>query len=251
MINVLIYGINGKMGKVLKGIIENDKAFNTIVGVDKFGFDNKMIYESIFDVKENIDVIIDFSRADSLGDILSYAKQNKTKVVLCSTGYTKEQIEDIERLSKDIAIFRSSNMSVGINLLCNLVKQAVVSLNGYDIEIIEKHHNQKVDAPSGTAIMLADSINEALDDDNKKEYVYGRYGNSKRKENELTIHAVRGGNITGDHEVMFALGDEVVTFKHEAFSKSVFANGAVKASKYIVNKDKGLYNMSDVINEGF
>lgn len=249
MINVLLYGINGKMGKVLKDLVEKDDAFNTVIGVDKFGFDNKTVYENIFDVKENIDVIIDFSRADSLSDILSYAKQNNTKVVLCSTGYTKEQIADIDRLSKDIAIFRSSNMSVGINLLCNLVKQAAVSLNGYDIEIIEKHHNQKVDAPSGTAIMLADSINEALED--KKEYVYGRHGNSKREANELTIHAVRAGNITGDHEVLFALGDEVITFKHEAFSKSVFAVGAVKAAKYLVTKDKGLFNMDNLIKENF
>ena len=166
--------------------------------------------------------------------------------MLCATGYTEEHVQKVKVASEKVALFRSGNMSLGVNALLDLVKKAAAALGGFDVEIIEKHHNQKVDAPSGTALMLADAVKEVQTD---KFYTYGREGMcGKRDKNEIGIHAVRGGGIVGEHDVIFASGFETVTLSHQATDRSVFADGAIKAAEYIVNKKSGLYNMSDVIN---
>ena len=248
-IKIIISGANGKMGKkVFDAVCQNQKTI-AICGVDlKEDFSNKNfpIYSSLNDVKEKADVLIDFSSPASLDGILDYILKNNVKAVLCSTGYTAEQIEKINKASEKTAIFRSANMSLGANVLIKLVKDAVSSLSGFDIEIIEKHHNQKVDAPSGTAIMIADGIKEVA---NEKFYVYGRDGIvGKRDKNEIGIHAVRGGNIVGEHEVLFASENETITLYHQATDRAVFANGAIKAAIFIKDKTSGIYNMNDVIN---
>ena len=250
MVNVLINGANGRMGKKVfeaSALSENVKA---VCGVDlneNFTNPNFPIYNSFNLVKEKVDVIIDFSAPASLDAVLNFAINNKCSAVLCSTGYTAEHIEKINLASEKIAIFRSANMSFGVNILIDLVKKASQSLYGFDVEIIEKHHNQKVDAPSGTALMLADAVKDVQ---TEKFYTYGREGQvGKRNKNEIGIHAVRGGTIVGDHDVIFAGNFETVTLSHQATDRSVFASGAIKAAEYIATKTCGIYNMSDVINE--
>jgi 4-hydroxy-tetrahydrodipicolinate reductase len=190
--------------------------------------------------------VVDFSSPVCLDGILEYCVKNSIPAVLCSTGYSNEDIQKINDASKKIAVFRSGNMSLGVNLLVDLVKKAAATLFGFDVEIIEKHHNQKVDAPSGTALMLADAVKEVHTD---KHYIYGREGIvGKRDKNEIGIHAVRGGTIVGEHDVIFAGNYETVTLSHQATDRSVFANGAVAAAKYIAGKTSGLFNMTDVIN---
>lgn len=247
MINLLIYGIGGKMGKNVQAIAEQKQNFKVVCGVDKspFGTFTVPVYTGLSNVLEKVDVLIDFSRPDALDEILEYCVAKKVPAILCTTGYTQEDNEKILKASTVVPMFRSANMSLGVNVLSNVLKQFSSILKDYDIEIIEKHHNQKVDAPSGTALMLANSINVSLE--NKKEFVYGRNGvDCKRNPNELTIHAVRGGTIVGEHEVMFALNDEVITFSHIAYSKTIFANGAIKAAEFIVDKKNGLFDMNDV-----
>ena len=249
MVNVLINGALGRMGKkVYEACALSEKA-KAICGIDiKEDLSNKdfPIFSSYADVDRKVDVIIDFSSPASLGNVLDYALKNKTPVVLCSTGYDAQAIEKINKASKEIAIFRSANMSLGVNILIELVKKASKSLAGFDIEIIEKHHNQKIDAPSGTALMLADAIKEEL---LEKFYVYGREGLvGKRDKNEIGIHAIRGGNIVGEHDVVFAGLSETLTLSHQATDRGVFAEGAVKAGIYLVSKTNGLFNMSDLIN---
>ena len=249
MKNVLIHGANGRMGKKVFDAVCSAENLTAVCGIDAFeNFSNPAfpIYSSFDKVTEKIDVIVDFSVPKTLDNILDYALSNNIPCVLCTTGYTKEDLEKIQKASQKIAIFRSANMSLGVNILVDLVKKACTALLSFDIEIIEKHHNQKVDAPSGTALLLADAIKSQLSD---KHYIYGRQGQvGKRDKNEIGIHAVRGGNIVGDHDVIFAGENETVTLSHQAFDRSVFAFGAARACEYITTKTCGLYDMSDLIN---
>lgn len=250
MINILISGANGRMGKkVYEAAIKNPNV-SPVCGIDLVSdLSNKdyPIYTAFDCVKEKVDVVIDFSAPASLDNILKYCTENNIPAILCATGYKDEEVAKVKAASEKIAVFRSGNMSLGVNALIDLVKKAAKALDGFDIEIIEKHHNQKVDAPSGTALMLADAVKEELPE---KYYTYGRQGIcGKRDKNEIGIHAVRGGGIVGEHEVIFASGFETITLYHQATDRSVFADGAVKAAEYIVNKSAGLYNMSDVINQ--
>ena len=245
----MINGANGRMGKKVFEACSLSETVKAVCGVDLI--ENKTnpdfpIYNSFDTVNEKVEVLIDFSAPASLDAVLKFALKNKCAAVLCSTGYTAEHIQKIENASKEIAIFRSANMSLGVNVLIDLVKKAASALYGFDVEIIEKHHNQKVDAPSGTALMLADAVKDVQ---TEKHYTYGREGQvGKRDKTEIGIHAVRGGTIVGDHDVIFAGNYETVTLSHQATDRSVFASGAVKAAEYIANKKSGLYNMNDVIN---
>lgn len=249
MVNVLISGANGRMGKkVFEAAALSDKV-KAICGIDLVeNISNKdfPIYSSFDSVSEKIDVVIDFSAPANLNNVLNFCKKNGAAAVLCATGYTDEDVKALEAASKEIAVFRSGNMSLGVNLLIDLVKKAAATLYGFDVEVIEKHHNQKVDAPSGTALMLAEAVKEV---DNEKFFNYGRQGIcGKRNKNEVGIHAVRGGTIVGEHDVIFAGNYETVTLSHQATDRSVFANGAVAAASYIATKKCGLFNMSDVIS---
>ncbi len=249
MINVLISGALGRMGKKVYEACSSNECVTPVCGVD-IKNDNSTInfpvYDSFNSVKEKIDVLVDFSAPSNLDNVLAFCLKNGCPAVLCATGYSDEQVKKIHEASSSIAVFRSGNMSLGVNVLIDLVKKAALSLYGFDVEIIEKHHNNKVDAPSGTALMLADAIKEI---DDSKTYVYGREGIcGKRNKNEIGIHAVRGGNIVGEHDVIFAGNFETITLSHQATDRSVFAEGAVKAVIYLYGKKNGLYNMNDVIN---
>ena len=249
MTKLIITGANGKMGKVIKSIVENRDDCEIVAGVDLNTEDNGAfpIYSSINDIKESADAIIDFSNPVLLNDLLSYSEKTSTPLVIATTGYSDEQKKQIAQASKTTPIFFTYNMSMGVNLLANLAKKAVEVLgDDFDIEIVEKHHNQKVDAPSGTAIALADSINEAMAD----QYVYNydrSHERKKREKNEIGIVAVRGGTIVGQHDVIFAGADEVIEFHHTAYSKAIFGKGAVEAAKFLAGKPAGMYDMSDVI----
>ena len=249
MVNVLINGANGRMGKKVFeacSISQNVKAVCGVDLIENLSDKNYPIYNSFDSVAEKIDVVIDFSAPASLDGILSFASKTKCALVLCATGYSDSDIAKIEKASENVAIFRSANMSLGVNVLIDVVKKAAKALYGFDVEIIEKHHNQKVDSPSGTALMLADAVKSVQTD---KYYTYGREGVvGKRDANEIGIHAVRGGNIVGEHDVIFAGNFETITLSHQATDRSVFANGAVKAAEFISTKQSGLYNMTDVVN---
>ena len=250
MVKIIMHGCNGKIGQVITDMVKNDDTAEIVAGIDVV--DNRdngyPVFTDIDACDVPADVIIDFAAAVAVDKLLDYSVKHKIPVVLCTTGLSEAQIAKVEEASKKVAVLRSANMSLGINTLMKLLKEAanIFAPAGYDIEIVEKHHNQKVDAPSGTAIALADSINEARN--NEYEYVYDRSQvRKKRDKKELGISAVRGGTIVGEHEVIFAGVDEVIEFKHTAYSKSVFAKGAVEAGKYLAGKSAGLYNMSDVI----
>lgn len=250
MTRVIMHGCNGAMGRTVTSIIKEDANAEIVAGIDPYTevANDYPVFPSISECNVEADVIIDFASAKAVDGLLDYAVEKNVPVVLCTTGLSEEQINRVEEASKKVAILRSANMSLGVNLLLKLLKDAVKTLGpaGYDIEIVEKHHNKKVDAPSGTALALADSINEAMD--GQYEYVYDRSQVRKsRDKKELGISAVRGGNIVGDHEVYFAGMDEVIEFKHTAYSKAIFAKGSVSAAKFLAGKPAGLYNMSDVI----
>ena len=249
MAKILISGANGRMGKKVKEASDLNEFSTAVCGIDiacDFSNPNFPIYDSFDKVKEQVEVVVDFSAPACLNAVLDYCLKNNCPAVLCTTGYSELDIEKINSASKKIAIFRSGNMSLGVNLIIDLVKKATATLYGFDIEIIEKHHNQKVDAPSGTALMLADAAKEVMPE---KEYNYGRQGIcGKRDKKEIGIHAVRGGTIVGEHDVIFAGNYETVTISHQATDRSVFANGAIAAANFIAGKKNGLYNMSDVIN---
>lgn len=248
MIRVILNGCCGKMGKM---IVECSKQFpdlEIVAGIDKFPSETGFpIFKSTDDVNIDYDVLLDFSRADALNGLINLTEKTKKPLVICSTGFSDEDLKLISEKSKTLALFRSANMSLGINLINSLLKKVTPLLYGnYDIEIVEKHHNQKVDSPSGTAILLADTIKESLNDETK--YVYGRQGHQKREQNEIGIHAIRGGSIVGDHDVIFAGTGEVIELTHKAISREVFAVGALKACEYMSNVTKaGLYDMNDVI----
>lgn len=249
MINILLNGCNGKMGKVVTECAKSFKDLSIVAGVDKSGesLSTYPVYTSINKCDKEIDAIIDFSRPDALSDLMNYSMDKNIPIVLCSTGFSQYQLNYIDECSKKIAIFRSANMSIGINVLNALLKKASPFLyENFDIEIIEKHHNQKVDAPSGTALLLANSIKDSLN--SETEFIYGRDGIKKREKKEIGIHAIRGGNIVGDHEVIFAGSGEVLELTHKAISRDVFGHGALKASQFIVGKSPKLYNMDDMIN---
>lgn len=248
MINALICGICGKMGKNLVDLLENDGEMRVVCGVDLHkNTELPPVYAAFNDVKEKVDVIIDFSSPAVLKDELLWAEKHNCPVVLASTGYSQTDLETIEKASKKVAVFKTGNFSLGINLLVKLVKKAAEALGeNFDIEIIEKHHNQKVDAPSGTALMLAESAGSAFE--NGKAYVKGRDGIVGKRGSEIGIHAVRGGTIVGEHEVMFAGEDEIITLSHSARSKRVFAAGAIKAAKWLAGKPAGMYDMNDILD---
>ncbi len=251
MIKVMMHGCNGKMGQVIKGLMVDDSLAQMVVGVDSYtGLKNNFpVYESVVQCDEEVDVIIDFSNPGAVDGLLDYCVEKQVPVVLCTTGLTEQQLGKVNEASKKVAILKSANMSLGINMLMKLLQDAtkVLAPAGFDIEMVEKHHNQKLDAPSGTALALAGSINEALDN----EYVYN-YDRSqvreKRTKKEIGIAAVRGGTIVGEHEVIFAGADEVIEFKHTAYSRAVFGKGAIEAAKYLAGKPAGMYDMGDVIN---
>ena len=250
MTKIIIVGANGRMGKKVFEACQGFDDVQAVCGVDlieNFNDKNFPIYSSFDDIKTNADVIIDFSSPKSLDNVLNFALKTKTPVVLCPTGYTEEQIAKINEASKNVGVFRSANMSLGVNAIISVVCDLAKKLYGFDIEIIEKHHNNKVDAPSGTALMLADGVKKACPE---KFYVYGREGIvGKRDKNEIGIHAVRGGTIVGEHDVIFAGNNETVTLSHTATDRSVFAVGAVKASVFMSNKTCGLFDMSDVLKQ--
>lgn len=246
MTDILLVGCNGHMGQTVSQLAENTDGLRIVGGVDintesKYGYP---VFGRLGDVNVKADVIIDFSSPKLVKDILSFAKSKVLPCVIATTGYSETEIGIIKDYSTSIPIFFSFNMSLGVNLLCSLAKTAAKVLgDGFDIEIIEKHHNQKVDAPSGTAIMLANAVN-----DGNAEYVYERHSKrQKRRKNEIGIHSVRGGTIVGEHEIIFAGNDETVTLTHSAQSKTIFATGALNAAKFIVGKEPKLYDMSDIV----
>lgn len=250
MIRVIMHGCNGKMGQVITNLIAADSEVELVAGVDAFddGHNTYPVFRNIKDCDVEAECIIDFSAAVAVDALLDYCVEKQIPCVLCTTGLSQEQLEKVKAASEKVAILKSANMSLGINLLLKLLKKAtdVLAPAGFDIEIVEKHHNLKVDAPSGTALALADSINEELG--NEYEYVYDRSGRrEKRPVKEIGISTVRGGTIVGDHDVIFAGADEVVTFSHTAYSKGVFGKGAVQAAKFLAGKPAGMYDMSNVI----
>lgn len=250
MTNIAITGACGKMGRVISEIAAGRDDCKICAGVDLAAeqYSDFPVVTDIFDLAEKPDVIIDFSHPSALNSLLDYCKINNVPVVVATTGYTDEQIEQIKAAAEQIPVFFTFNMSLGINLLVDLAKKAARVLgNQFDIEIVEKHHNLKKDAPSGTAIMIAEAINNELD--NKMHYVYDRHSVRKpREKTEIGMHAIRGGTIVGEHDVIFAGRDEVITLSHSAGSKQVFAVGAVNAAVFLSSCGKGLYQMSDLLS---
>ena len=248
MIKVLINGCNGKMGQEVLNAINNNENFEVLNGVDiKENPDYIFpVYTNTDEIKEKPDVIIDFSVPVATMKILEYAKENNVPIVIATTGLSKEEKQKIKEYSKTIPIFQSANMSYDINLMKKVVAEVAKNLNQTDIEIVETHHNRKIDSPSGTALLLADSINNALD--NKKDYNFNRFQNrEKRKKNEIGFSSIRGGNIVGEHTVIFFGENESFEITHKAYSRGVFAEGALKGAEYIVGKENGYYSMDDII----
>ncbi len=248
MKKIILCGANGKMGHVIRNILAADKDCEIVAGIDKnTEAADFPVYSDFNSIKEEADVIIDFSNPALLNSLLEYSAAKKIPVVIATTGFDDDQKKQIENAATENGVFFTYNMSLGINLLATLAKKAVDVLgNDFDIEIIEKHHNQKIDAPSGTALMLADAICEEIDKPMK--YEYDRHSKrEKRSKNEIGMHAVRGGTIVGEHEIIFAGRDEIITLSHSARSKEIFAVGAVNAAKYMVGKGAGLYTMKDLI----
>lgn len=249
MIKVIICGASGKMGGFVADACKSDGDIQVVAGVDKINLgQNFHIFGDFKSINTDADVIIDFSNPILLDSILEYAIKTNTAVVLATTGYSDSQIEQIKEASKKVPVFFSFNMSLGVNLICSLAKKAATVLgDGFDIEIVEKHHNQKIDAPSGTAIMLANAVNSCFG--GEKVYEYDRHSKrQKRSPKEIGIHSVRGGTIVGEHDVIFAGHDETVTISHSAQSKEVFAVGSVKAAKFLAEKPAGLYDMNSIIS---
>lgn len=249
MTDIILNGCCGKMGHVIQSIVSARDDCNIVAGVDiRDSHDCDFpVYSSIKDIKEKADVVIDFSNPILLDDLLEYGRSTNTPLVIATTGYDDCQKKRITDASKDCPIFFTYNYSLGVNLLASLAKKAVNVLGSdFDIEIIEKHHNQKIDAPSGTALMLADAMNEELED--KMKYEYDRHSKrEKRTKNEIGIHAVRGGTIVGEHEIIFAGRDEIITLSHSARSKEIFAVGAVNAAVFMKGQKAGMFEMSDLL----
>ena len=249
MTRILLSGCCGKMGRFVAAAVAQRKDCEIVAGIDivddsTLGFP---VFANYDEVEVKADVIIDFSNPSLLPAMLSYAVKTNTGVVLATTGLTDEQIKTVEDASETVPVFFSYNMSIGVSLLCELSKVAAKVLgNGFDVEIVEAHHNQKLDAPSGTAIMLGNAIKEEMPD---AYFEYDRHSKrEKRHTNEIGIHSVRGGTIVGEHEVIFAGNDEIVKLSHSARSRAIFANGAVNAAVFLKNKENGVYNMSNLVN---
>lgn len=251
MIKIAVCGACGKMGRNIAELLKGDTEAEFYCGIDPRGRCDRSevdVYKSYKEIGGKPDVIIDFSSPAVLSDELEYAVKNGVPAVIGSTGFTPDQLKEIDGAAQKVAIFRTANFSLGVNLLCKLVRKAAETLGEkFDIEIIEKHHNQKVDAPSGTALMLADSASSAFE--GGKEYKNGREGICGKRGREIGLHAVRGGTIVGEHEVLFCGEDEIVTLSHSARSKKVFAAGAIKAAKWLAEKGAGLYDMNDVLGD--
>ena len=250
MRKLILHGCNGKMGRTVAGTAAADPDIRIVAGIDKYS-DGKAgpfpVYEDFSRIAEKGDVILDFSSPSALSGLLEYAKKSGTPLVIATTGLSPRDLEQIRQASKDVAIFQAANMALGVNLMYELVRQAASVLGErFDIEIVEKHHNQKVDSPSGTAYALADVINEAFL--NSRHYVFGRHSKTdKRSKDEIGIHSIRGGTIAGEHTVLFAGPDEILEITHSAHSRQIFALGALTAVKYLAGKKPGLYNMKDVM----
>ena len=249
MKTILLCGCNGKMGRVITRCVSERTDCRIAAGIDISGAaeDDYPVVTSPEQLNLDADVMIDFSHPSALNALLDYALKHKTPAVFCTTGYSSEQVQSIRKASESIPVFYSGNMSLGINLLIALAKTAVSVLSdGFDVEIIEKHHNQKIDAPSGTALMIADAVSDCMAQ--PAEYVYDRHAQrKKRAKNEIGIHSVRGGSIVGEHEILFAGHDETVSISQSAQSKEIFAVGAVNAAVFLAGKKPGLYNMNDLI----
>ncbi|MBR2472192.1 MAG: 4-hydroxy-tetrahydrodipicolinate reductase [Clostridia bacterium] len=248
MTNIILSGANGKMGKVITAMAAENDDLNIVCGFDVNTESNGFpVYQNPDEYAGGADVIIDFSHPSAFENLTEYALKRKLPIIMCTTGLSSVQLKKLEEMSKEIPVFFSANMSLGINLLIQLAKKATEILNGFDIEIVERHHNQKIDAPSGTALAIADAINESMTAE--AEYVYDRHSKRcKRSKNEIGIHAVRGGTIVGDHSVIFACKDEVIELNHSAHSKEVFASGALAAARFMNGKAAGFYNMTDLVN---
>lgn len=250
MTKIILNGANGAMGKVVSELIALDPTVEIVAGVDlntdvDLGFP---VFDDIRKIDMEADAVIDFASVKAVDNLLDFIEEKKIPAVICTTGLSEEQIGRINELSKTTAILRSANMSLGINTLSKVLAQIAPTLRaaGFDIEIVEAHHRRKLDAPSGTAILLADAVNENMDE--KLSYTYDRSGRHEpRRADEIGLSAVRGGTIVGDHDVIFAGEDEVITFSHRAYSRKIFANGAISAAKFLQGKTAGLYDMSDVI----
>ena len=250
MTRIIIHGCNGRMGQVVTALCREDAEVQVVAGIDISDHirNEYPVFQQIEDCDVEADVIIDFASAAAVDALLSYSVEHQIPVVLCTTGLSEAQNEAVRETSGKVAVLKSANMSLGINMLMDLLKKAakVLAPAGFDMEIVEKHHNQKLDAPSGTALALADSLNEALD--NAYVYQYDRTKERKKRDKqEIGIQSVRGGSIVGEHEVIFAGTDEVITFTHTAYSRSIFAKGAIEAAKFLSGKPAGYYDMQDVI----
>lgn len=250
MTKIIMHGCNGRMGQTITKLVTEDENATIVAGIDAYdGIKNDYpVFTNIEECNVEADVVIDFSNASAIDNLLKYCKEKKLPVVLCSTGLSEEQIKNVHETSSEIAVLKSGNMSLGINTVMKMLSgvSKLLSDAGYDIEIVERHHNQKLDAPSGTALMLADVINEQLN--SEFNYVYDRsQKREKREKKEIGISAVRGGTIVGDHEIIFAGPDEVIEIKHRAYSRGVFGKGAIEAAKFLKGKKSGFFDMSDVI----
>ncbi len=250
MVDIIMHGCNGRMGQMITGLVAEDPDVRIVAGIDVAGGQKNdyPVFTAVNDCDLKADVVIDFGASSAVDGLLDWCVSNQIPCVECTTGLSDEQTAHLKECSEKVAVLKSANMSVGVNVLMKLLKESakVFADAGFDVEIVEKHHRMKVDAPSGTALALADSINEAMD--NEYDYVYDRSQvRQKRGSRELGISAVRGGTIVGDHDVIFAGQDEVVTFSHRAYSRAVFGKGAIQAAKFIKGKPAGLYTMQEVI----
>ncbi|MCR5672636.1 MAG: 4-hydroxy-tetrahydrodipicolinate reductase [Lachnospiraceae bacterium] len=250
MVNMIMHGCNGRMGKMIVGIVAADPDITIVAGVDinteeAAGFP---VYDSIDKVTEEADAVVDFGNAAAVDAVIDWCVAKKIPLVECTTGLSDETLARLKDASGKVAMFKSANMSLGINIIQKILKEnsAQFAEAGFDVEIVEKHHRTKLDAPSGTALALADSVNEGLE--KRKDYVFDRSQRRMvRPDTEIGISAVRGGTIVGDHDVIFAGQDEVITFSHTAYSRAVFAKGAVEAAKFVKGRGPGMYDMSDVV----
>lgn len=250
MLKILLSGCSGKMGKSIINVASGMDDLEIVCGYDITANEtgNFPVYDNLENCKEDIDVIIDFSHPNALPPLLKFALDKKLPIVIATTGFSEQTVEDIKKAAESIPVFYSGNMSLGINLLIELVKKAENVLGSdFDIEIVEKHHNQKIDAPSGTALMIADAISEEID--TPVQYEYDRHSRRiKRPKNEIGIHSIRGGTIVGEHDVIFAGCDEIITVSHTALSKNIFAVGSLNAARFLFGKSAGIYNMGDLVS---
>ena len=250
MVRAILHGCNGAMGQVITGLVAEDPDIAVVAGIDLYDVQKNdyPVFASPDACDVEADVIIDFSSAKATDALLAYVRKTKIPVVLCSTGLSEEQLAEVENTSREAAVLKSANMSLGVNLLFKVLQNVapLLAQEGFDIEILEKHHHRKLDAPSGTAIALADAINESLPE--PYAYKFDRtQERQKRDPKEIGFAVIRGGTIVGEHDVIFAGTDEVITFSHQAASRAIFAKGAIAAAKFLAGKPAGYYTMKDVI----